>query len=151
MIDVLYGNHVLVRSLTWGTAAALIIGGTVFWSPEVSSLPGRLGVVIGNASYSIYLGSSLIMEFGTRAIQRLHRVDASSSLAWAALYQVVLVLMVLLSGWISYQFVEWPLIRHLQRRYTERQKNDVPKSRHSQAADAVVGQRREVGNVPQER
>ena len=127
MVEILYGNthDVLVRSLTWGVAAALIIGGVVFWSPVVRSRVGKVAVVIGNASYSIYLGSSLVMEFGARAIQRLHRVDASSPLGWVAMYQTALVLMVVVTGWISYQFVEWPLVRRLQARYAERQKRGI--------------------------
>lgn len=131
MQQIIYGDAypVLVRSLTWGLAAALIIGGIVFWSPEVRSWPGRLGVVVGNASYSIYLGSALVMEFGSRGLQRLHHVDATSPLGFIVLYQVAVVLMVVVSGWISYQFVEWPLVRNLQGRYAEWNKRHVTAAR----------------------
>lgn len=127
MQPILFGDayHVLLRAATWGLAAALIVGGMVFWSPEVRSWPGKLGVVIGNASYSIYLGSALVMEFGNRAMQRLHHVEATSPLWLIATYQIAVVLMVIVSGWLSYQFVEWPLVRSLQRRYAERRKHQV--------------------------
>ena len=126
MASILYGGDVMLRALSWGAAAALIIGGIVFWSPSVRGRTGKLAVVIGNASYSAYLASALVMEYSNRALQRVHRVNASSSLGWIFIYQIAISLLVLLTGWVSYQFVEWPLVRHLQQRYTEPKKRRVP-------------------------
>ena len=111
----------LTASPLQGTEGAAI----VFWSPDVRSWTGRLGVVVGNASYSIYLGSALVMEFGERGLQKLHHVDATGPLGLIALYQTVVVLMVVVSGWGSYQFVEWPLVRKLQGRYAEWTRHEV--------------------------
>ena len=66
------------------------------------------------------------MEFGNRALQSLHRVNVSSALGWILIYQIAMSLMVLFTGWLSYQFVEWPMVRRLQQRYTECQKQRVP-------------------------
>ena len=64
-------NGVLARAATWGICAALIVGGVIFWSPSMKSLPGRWGVLMGNSSYSAYLVSALVIEFGTRLYFKL--------------------------------------------------------------------------------
>jgi exopolysaccharide production protein ExoZ len=120
MVEILYGGRVLLRSVTWGGAAALVIAGMVFWSPEVRSRFGRLGIVIGNASYSIYLGSALVIEFGARALEHLRPIHNGDSALVMATYQGAVVMLVLVCGWLSYQFIEWPLVRRLQRRFAER-------------------------------
>jgi peptidoglycan/LPS O-acetylase OafA/YrhL len=51
------------RMPTWGMGAALIVSGVVFWSPATQSLPTKIAVVLGNASYSAYLASQLLIEF----------------------------------------------------------------------------------------
>ena len=136
-VEILHGGKVLARSLTWGVAAALIVGGMVFWSPEVRSRAGKLGVVIGNASYSAYLGSALVIEYGARALEHLRRVRTSDSLVLIAAYQTTVVMLVMLAGWISYQFIEWPLVRHLQQRYAERKARPVLVTQPETGARAV--------------
>jgi peptidoglycan/LPS O-acetylase OafA/YrhL len=134
MAQILDGGRVLMRSLTWGLAAAAIIAGVIFWSPEVRGRVGKLALVIGNASYSVYLGSALVIEFGARALGALHPVRASESPAMIGLYDTSLVLIVLLSGWLSYQFVEWPMVRQLQKRFAERRSPAEPRPHLAQAA-----------------
>jgi exopolysaccharide production protein ExoZ len=101
------------RVLTWGLAAMLIVSGVIFWSPSIQNLPGRIAVILGNASYSAYLASALLIEFTSRLLIRLGG-HAAPSVGREALYQIVLVVTVFLGGWLSYQFVEWPMIRWLQ-------------------------------------
>jgi peptidoglycan/LPS O-acetylase OafA/YrhL len=77
--------------LTWGLAAMLIVSGVVFWSPSIQSL----------------------IEFTSRLLIRLGG-HARPSVEEQAGFQVLLVVTVFAGGWISYQFVEWPMIRWLQ-------------------------------------
>jgi exopolysaccharide production protein ExoZ len=109
---VLSSGGVTRRVLTWGLAATMIVSGVIFWSPSTQSLPGRIAVILGNASYSAYLASGLVIEFTGRLLLRLGG-DAPSA-GREALFQIILVVTVLLGGWICYQFVEWPMIRWLQ-------------------------------------
>jgi exopolysaccharide production protein ExoZ len=101
------------RVLTWGLAATMIVSGVIFWSPSIHSLPGRIAVILGNASYSAYMASALLIEFTGRLLIKLGG-HAPLSVGKQALFQVVLVVTVFLGGWICYQFVEWPMIRWLQ-------------------------------------
>jgi peptidoglycan/LPS O-acetylase OafA/YrhL len=97
--------------LTWGMAAALIVSGVIFWSPAVQSLPGRIAVMLGNASYSAYLASALVIEYACRF---LLKVGGQPSLAKEVLFQFLLVSAVFLGGWLSYRFVERPMIHWLR-------------------------------------
>jgi exopolysaccharide production protein ExoZ len=97
--------------LTWGLAATMIVSGVIFWSPSIQSLPGRIAVILGNASYSAYLASPLVIEFTGRLLIKL---GGHATVGKEVLFQTFIVLVVLLVGWLSYQFVEWPMIRWLQ-------------------------------------
>src|SRR5216683_123463 len=110
---VLSSGGVTRRVLTWGLAAAMIVSGVIFWSPSIQSLPGRIAVILGNASYSAYLASALLIEFTGRLLIRLGG-HAPPSIGKQALFQILLVVSVFVGGWICYQFVEWPMIRWLQ-------------------------------------
>lgn len=116
MATILGGGAVLGRVLTWGLSAALVVGGAVFWSPDIRSKAGRMLVVLGNASYSAYMASTLVLEFGLRLLFRLFPPHIPVSLGWTVFYQGGMTVAVLLAGWLSYQFIEWPLVRLLQRR-----------------------------------
>lgn len=100
--------------LTWGVAAALIVAGVIFWSPSAESLLGRVSVVLGDASYSAYLASALVIEFVCRF---LLRVGGQPSLAKEVLFQFLMVVAVFLGGWLSYRFVEQPMIRWFKARH----------------------------------
>jgi exopolysaccharide production protein ExoZ len=100
---------VMRRVLTWGISATLIVAGMVFWSPSTQNPPARIAVAVGNSSYSAYLLSSIMIEFTCRVLIRLVR----PSLAAEVVFQVLIVAIVLFAGWVSYQFLEWPMIRWL--------------------------------------
>ena len=118
--DILAGHDVLARVATWGIAAALILAGAVFWSPRMQSKTGRAAVVVGSASYSAYLASPLVLDFTLRYLFRAFPPKLPVSIAWTLTYQVCCVLSVLSFGWLTYQFVEWPLVRALQSRASTR-------------------------------
>ena len=113
---ILVDQQVLFRVTTWGLAAAAIVAGVVFWEPDANSGADRLAVAIGNASYSAYLGSALTI-YGLSRL--LHAVVAPQlAFVWTvrAVCQVASVVTVLAVGWVSYRWVEWPMLRSLQRR-----------------------------------
>jgi exopolysaccharide production protein ExoZ len=113
-IDMVFSSGgVTRRVLTWGLAAMMIVSGVIFWSPSIQNLPGRIAVILGNASYSAYLASALLIEFTGLLLIRLGG-HAPPSVGKQALFQIVLVVTVFLGGWICYQFVEWPMIRWWQ-------------------------------------
>ncbi len=97
---------------TWGLAATSIVSGVVFWSPTIRSLPGRVAVVLGNSSYSAYLASSLLIELACRPLLRW---GGHATLGKEWLLQFLIVAFVLSGGWVSYKFVEKPMIRQLRR------------------------------------
>jgi peptidoglycan/LPS O-acetylase OafA/YrhL len=68
-------------------------------------------VVLGNASYSTYLASSLLIEL---AVRLLTKPGAYLSLPRLALTQSLVVIFVMFGGWAFYQFVEWPMLRWLR-------------------------------------
>jgi peptidoglycan/LPS O-acetylase OafA/YrhL len=111
---ILTDNGVTHRAFTWGLAAALIVAGTVFWSASSRQPAWRASVVVGDSSYSAYLASPLILEFTGRGMETLMRSHAPLSSAAVMLCWLVMVAAVLTAGWVSYQLIEWPMLRKLQ-------------------------------------
>lgn len=111
---ILTDTQVLHRVFTWGLAALALVAGGVFWSPASESAVWRSAVAIGDSSYSAYLASPLILEFGSRAMlavfgKYIHRSTVATLFSWTAVVGMVLV-----GGWVFYQLVEWPMLRKLQ-------------------------------------
>jgi exopolysaccharide production protein ExoZ len=113
---ILTGQAIFLRVFTWGIAATMLVGGMVFWSPTIKSRLGIIAVVLGNSSYSAYLASTVVLEFSLRLLLKLFPSAAPQSALRTLIYQTFMVVAVLAVGWLSYQFVEWPLVRSLQRR-----------------------------------
>jgi exopolysaccharide production protein ExoZ len=111
---ILTDTGVTHRAFTWGVAAALIVAGTVFWSASSRQPAWRASVVVGDSSYSAYLASPLILEFTGRGLESLMRSNAPLSSATVMLCWLVMVAAVLVAGWVSYQLIEWPMLRKLQ-------------------------------------
>jgi peptidoglycan/LPS O-acetylase OafA/YrhL len=111
---ILTDDGVTHRAFTWGIAAALIVAGTVFWSPSSKRWAWRASVVVGDSSYSAYLASPLILEFTGRGLETLMRSHAPLSSATVMLCWLVMVAAVLAAGWLCYQLIEWPMLRKLQ-------------------------------------
>ena len=104
---------VMWRVGTWGLAAACLVGGGIFAQTTVKTWFGKLTVVIGNSSYSAYLASVLVIEFSLRLLLNLVHVRPLTTAAETSI-QLAALAAVLAAGWLSYQFVEWPLVRRLQ-------------------------------------
>jgi exopolysaccharide production protein ExoZ len=113
---ILNGDGVMLRVMTWGVAAMMVVGGMVFWSPAIRSRLGRIAVVLGNSSYSAYLASGMVIEFTMRLIFKLVGGGVPFSVGRVAVYQIAVTVSVFAAGWVCYQFVEWPMLRWLQAR-----------------------------------
>lgn len=114
MQDILPMHGVFPRVATWGIAAALLVAGGILWPPTVTSIVGRWAVVIGNASYSAYLASMLVIEVVVRMLLKAYTtrpLPFSVSIAFV----IIGLAAVLGVGWVSYQFLEWPMVRWLNK------------------------------------
>jgi exopolysaccharide production protein ExoZ len=112
--EVAAGIGLMPGVLTWGIAAAMIVGGMVFWQPKFKTRTGKIAVILGNASYSTYLASGLAIEFTDRLLRKIHRRVVPLSFGMEAFYEMLIVASVFVVGWACYQFIEWPMLRSLQ-------------------------------------
>jgi exopolysaccharide production protein ExoZ len=111
---ILANDHAMLRAVTWGLAATLLVAGVVFWSPSPSSWLGKGSVILGNASYSIYLASGFVIPYFARGVLRLFRTPLPLPIGLHLVYQLLDVVLVFVVGWLFYQLVEWPMLRRLQ-------------------------------------
>jgi exopolysaccharide production protein ExoZ len=105
---------VWLRVGTWGLCAAVIVGGLVFWSPTPDGPIGRFAVLMGNASYSAYLGSGLVLLYLVGYLNRRlagHRVSVLAEIA----LELAIATVIFAVGIAAYQWVEWPMLHKLQR------------------------------------
>jgi exopolysaccharide production protein ExoZ len=107
--------QVLPRVFTWGIAAAMMIGGVVFWSPQIKTVPGKIAVVLGNASYSIYLLSPSAIEILNRIFTAYFHGAVGFHVWQIFTVQCLGVILVFFLGWLCYRLVERPLLNRLQR------------------------------------
>jgi peptidoglycan/LPS O-acetylase OafA/YrhL len=69
---------------------------------------------VGNASYSAYLGTWLVIEYFIRVLLIPFRNTVPTTLVIRVGLQLTVTFGVLAAGCIAYQFIEWPLLRKLQ-------------------------------------
>jgi peptidoglycan/LPS O-acetylase OafA/YrhL len=111
-------HAVLFRVLTWGIAAACIVGGVVLWLPAIQNRLTKTLVVLGNASYSAYLASSFVIRILIRLTGMLLREShLPLSPRVQAVLQAGIACGTLVAGWAIYQWLEFPLLRTLQGRF----------------------------------
>ena len=108
-----------LRVCTWGVAAALLCAGCTFWNPAVRFRIGRLALLVGNASYSIYLTSKVVEESAYRLLFVLTRghIVQMTRFGPTLLVQAYLLLMCMGVGVTCYLFIEWPVVHRLQKRF----------------------------------
>lgn len=117
--QLLVNDDAMRRACTWGVAPALLCAGCTFWNPDVRSRAGRLALLIGNASYSIYLTSAAVEEFAYRLLSAVTRghVAHLTHPGPALLVQVYLLAACLSAGVACYLGIEWPVVHRLQTRF----------------------------------
>ena len=98
------------RVAIWGVPAASITAGVVFRSRQIRSAPARLGVRLGDASYSIYLISGMVF-YGYKMIYRFLAPLGPDANVAIALLTVAGV------GWLCYRYVEAPLTHWIKATY----------------------------------
>ncbi len=103
----------IVRLLAWSVAA----GGIVFLAILARSWPGIIGrgaLLLGNASFSVYLIHNPVMLVVLAAAKRLH-VEPTSGPA-LGVFLLAAVVISLLAGIVVHLLIERPLIRWIDRR-----------------------------------
>ena len=96
----------------WGLPVAAILASAVSFEEKVgSSLVGRAFVLIGDASYSLYLVHLPVMLAASRLLPRL--IDAA---AWPWLCIVLMAALPIAAAFVTYFLVERPVTRLLQAR-----------------------------------
>ena len=115
----LVNQGALLRVCTWGVAAALLCAGCTFWNPAVRSRTGRFALLVGNASYSIYLTSKVVEEFAYRLLSAVTRghIAHATHFGPTLLVQIYLLLMCVGVGVACYLWIEWPIVHRLQTRF----------------------------------
>jgi exopolysaccharide production protein ExoZ len=99
------------RALVWGIPASLIVAGSVFGSFALDARGWRIPIIIGNASYALYLVHSFAVRgtlFGAKAMS----LDVATA-PW--LYLFVAVTAAVILGIIVHYTLERPLIAALRR------------------------------------
>ena len=98
------------RVILWGFPSALVVLGSVLWSPAMRSAPARLLVFLGDASYSIYLCTNPARS----AVEHFWRYFGR----WGGDAGVLLCLLACTAtGVVCYLAVERPLMRYFHNWY----------------------------------
>ena len=114
--NVLLGVDMIPRVRTWGVAAWLLVSGVVFWGPQVRSRLGKALIAVGNGSYSICLTSAVSTEMISRLIARIP-IEGLRNGPFPVRAGTVFVF-VIVTGMVCFWFVETPLLKWLNSRYT---------------------------------
>jgi exopolysaccharide production protein ExoZ len=120
---ILIDQGVFLRVATWGVCALLLVSGVVLWSPSMEHPVSRCWVILGNASYSVYITSALTLEVCGRVYLRVFRT--AFSLPSRIGYQLGLTLIALAVGYLCYRFIEKPMLDALQNRFLRKNKRKV--------------------------
>jgi len=96
------------RFIALGSPAALIVTGALVFEPKARVAPNRLGLLLGDASYSIYLAhpfAQRIWYFGTS-----HLLNGIGTPAALTLYVLGALVSGVVGGVVSYLLLERPLL-----------------------------------------
>ena len=97
------------RLISWGAASALLVMGAVWLEPwTAATRPARALSFLGDSSYSIYLSHTFVVPAGVMA---LHKLGVQESL----IVIPAVLLVVVLSGCISYLWLERPMTSFFKR------------------------------------
>lgn len=110
--SILAGLDGWLRVGVWGVPSAVLVLGAVLWRPAMRSMPARLLVFLGDASYSIYLCTNPARSM----VEHFWRFFGR----WGGDAGVVLCLLVCLAvGTVCYLAVERPLMRFFHNWYKQ--------------------------------
>jgi peptidoglycan/LPS O-acetylase OafA/YrhL len=104
MYPILAGRNCWMRVGVWGIPAALLVGGVVFWAPSMRSLPGRISVFLGDASYSIYLCTIPLQMIQLHTLKYFPKLPADAGVLLSVICTVG-------TGVACYLLLERPMMR----------------------------------------
>jgi exopolysaccharide production protein ExoZ len=96
------------RYLALGIPAALIVTGSLVFEPKARLAPSRLGLLLGDASYSIYLAHSFALRLWYLATN--HLITAIGTPVALTLYVLGALVCGVAGGVVSYLLLERPLL-----------------------------------------
>lgn len=109
--DWIMGGHACwLRVAVWGIPSALLVGGVIFWNPAMRTLPARLLVFLGDASYSIYLCTIPARSVVEHFWKIFGRFGADSGVLFSAIFCAAV-------GVICYLLIERPLMNFFHNWY----------------------------------
>jgi exopolysaccharide production protein ExoZ len=106
-------ESLLTRALVWGLPAALIVAAALSFEPDAQKSPSRAGLLIGDASYSIYLSHIIFFLMFNLIAKRAGIVDGFREIA--LFYGTIGAACALAGGLIVYTAVEKPTSKLLAR------------------------------------
>jgi exopolysaccharide production protein ExoZ len=101
----------LMRPFVWGIPAAMMVAGAVALEPVLARRLPRLLLILGDASYSIYLTHGLVIPAVWLVVRRLG-ISEGASLAAMTIGGLVACA---IAGWLTYVVVERPIIALFRR------------------------------------
>ncbi len=101
---IMAGYYSWLRVGVWGVPSALLVAGMVFWNPAMRSMPARLLVFLGDASYSIYLCTIPARSVVEHFWRIFGRFGADIGVLLGAMFCIIV-------GVVCYLFIERPLMR----------------------------------------
>jgi exopolysaccharide production protein ExoZ len=104
-------GYLFHRALMIGIPATLLVGGCVFLERERGPWLARFPLLLGDASYSIYL---VHMSTALAVFQAWRRVDALHNPVGVVATMIVAILASAGAGVLVYWFVERPIVRHFK-------------------------------------
>ena len=108
--SILAGVDGWLRAGVWGVPSALLVAGAVLWSPGMVSLPARLLVFLGDASYSIYLCTNPSRSLVEHFWRYFGRWGGDAGVVFCGIVCTAL-------GVLCYLIVERPLMRFFHNWY----------------------------------
>lgn len=108
--SILDGSLSWYRTAVWGIPAAMVTAGLVFRHTPIRSALGRLGVHLGDASYSIYLVSLIVLYVYSRIYPHLARLGPDANV-FLSFFAVIFV------GHLCFRYIESPMTRRLTAAY----------------------------------
>ena len=108
----LNGQASWYRVLVWGVPAAVLTAGFVFRPGEIRSHFGKFWVYLGDASYSIYLTSSITLFFFNRGYRFVTGIPQDLNVFLA-------LILVALVGATIYSWIERPITHYITKRYQQ--------------------------------
>ncbi len=101
---IMTGYYCWQRLGLWGIPSALLVAGIVLWNPAMRSLPARLLVFLGDASYSIYLCTIPSRSVVEHLWRSFGRFGADIGVLFGAMFCAA-------AGVVCYLLIERPLMR----------------------------------------